>query len=47
MDAAKLRPRQIALVHGVSQGQQQLRQQLLNIHPKSDIVCGPADLPLL
>ena len=45
--ASKLRPRQVALVHGDAKGQQLLRQQLLNIHPKSEIVCGPADLPLL
>jgi metallo-beta-lactamase family protein len=45
--ASKLRPRQVALVHGEAKGQQLLRQQLLNIHPKSEIVCGPADLPLL
>ena len=45
--ARKLRPRQIALVHGESQGQQILRQQLLSIHPKADIVCGPTDLPML
>src|SRR5258705_6640104 len=45
--ASKLRPRQIALVHGESRGQQLLRQQLLNIHPGADVLCGPADLPLL
>jgi len=45
--ASKLRPRQIALVHGESQGQQRLRQKLLKIHRGSDVLCGPADLPLL
>jgi Cft2 family RNA processing exonuclease len=45
--AGKLRPRLIALVHGESRGQQLLREQLLKIHPKSDVVCGPADLRLL
>jgi Cft2 family RNA processing exonuclease len=45
--AGKLRPRQIALVHGETQGQQVLRQQLLKIHPTSDVICGPADLRLL
>jgi predicted metal-dependent RNase len=45
--SGKLRPRQIVLVHGESQGQQLLRQQLLRIHPKSDVICGPSELPLL
>src|SRR5207237_10320979 len=34
--AGKMRPRQIALVHGEWQGQQLLREKLLTIHPKSD-----------
>jgi Cft2 family RNA processing exonuclease len=45
--SGKLRPRQIVLVHGELQGQQLLRQELLKIHPKSDVVCGPSELPLL
>jgi len=45
--AGKLRPRQIALVHGESSGQKLLREQLLMIHPKSDVICGPSDLRLL
>jgi Cft2 family RNA processing exonuclease len=45
--AGKLRPRQIALVHGESSCQKLLREQLLMIHPKSDVICGPSDLRLL
>jgi len=45
--AGKLQPRQIALVHGEPHGQQVLQHQLLRIHPKSDIVCGPSELRLL
>jgi metallo-beta-lactamase family protein len=45
--ASNLRPRQVALIHGEAQGQHTLRQQLLSIHPKSEVVCGPTELPLL
>jgi Cft2 family RNA processing exonuclease len=45
--SSRLRPRQIALVHGEPHGQKVLRQHLLAIHPGSDVVCGPAELSLL
>jgi len=45
--SGKLRPRQIVLVHGESQAQQLLRQQLLRIHPESDVIRGASELRLL
>ncbi len=40
----RMRPAAIALVHGVSAGQEQLRSRLLEFHPRADITCGPLDV---
>jgi Cft2 family RNA processing exonuclease/predicted nucleic acid-binding Zn-ribbon protein len=41
--ASKIRPRQIALVHGEPQAQLALRERLLHIHPGAAVFCGPSD----
>ena len=44
--AGRLRPKNIALVHGETEGQRELRRCLLKAHPEANIVCGPIDLPV-
>ena len=42
--AGRILPKNIALVHGEAAAQQELRQRLLQLHSKSDIICGPSEL---
>ena len=44
--AGRLRPRQIALVHGEPAAQEALRARLAERHPGADIVCGPDELEM-
>jgi Cft2 family RNA processing exonuclease len=45
--AGRIQPKNIALVHGEAAAQQELRQRLLQLHSKSDIICGPSELTVL
>jgi Cft2 family RNA processing exonuclease len=42
--AGRLRPKNIALVHGDPTAQDALRQRLLQLHSKSNVICGPSEL---
>lgn len=42
--AGRLRPKNIALVHGEPTAQDALRQRLLQLHSKSNVICGPSEL---
>jgi predicted metal-dependent RNase len=42
--AGRIRPKNIALVHGEAAAQQELRQRLLQLHSKSNVICGPSEL---
>lgn len=42
--ASRLRPKQIALVHGEARAQEQLRSRLLQVHPGAEITSGPSEL---
>jgi len=44
--AAQLDPTHIALVHGEAHAQKALRTELLNRHPRANIVCGPEEFQL-
>jgi len=44
--AKRLRPAVIALVHGEPAAQEELKFRLSQIHPRSEIACGPTDLPV-
>jgi hypothetical protein len=42
--AARVRPKQIALVHGERIAQAQLRARLLQLHPDAQVLAGPPEL---
>jgi uncharacterized protein len=44
--ASRLRSKVIALVHGEPDAQSALQARLALTHPRSEIVCGPLDLPV-
>jgi len=44
--AGRLRARHIALVHGEPKAQQELKSHLLRVHPRTDVTCGPSELPV-
>jgi Cft2 family RNA processing exonuclease len=41
--AGRIRPKNIALVHGEAAAQGELRQRLLQLHSKSAVICGPSE----